>query len=260
MAKIPNQNTIVETIRANVDSIEKVIGIIVTSADAVAAIAPASMKNITTYSVTLNTLFAKDGICTVITSAVTNMAKAANAKFNRRAVKRLRHNIFVTINEIKNIVQYLSENGSIDMPKTNFDGFSGLIKAITDVISLANEDTIKLSWFKMLRIKRLIRRIVNSISSMKFDINTAGTGGGADMSNYYTKAQVDAKGYLTSVPSEYVTETEMNNKGYLTSVPSEYITESELNTVLGNLKFITITQTAYDNLSSKDPNTIYIIS
>ena len=48
-------------------------------------------------------------------------------------------------------------------------------------------------------------------------INSAGTGGGADMSNYYTKAQVDAKGYLTSVPSEYVTETELNNKGYLTS-------------------------------------------
>jgi hypothetical protein len=110
-------------------------------------------------------------------------------------------------------------------------------------------------------------------------INSAGTGGGADMSNYYTKAQVDAKGYLTSVPSEYVTEaemnnkgyltsvpseyvteTEMNNKGYLTSIPSEYITETELNTVLGNLKFTTITQTAYDNLLTKDPNTIYIIS
>ena len=91
-------------------------------------------------------------------------------------------------------------------------------------------------------------------------INSAGTGGGADMSNYYTKAQVDAKGYLTSVPSEYVTEAEMNNKGYLTSVPSEYITESELNTVLGNLKFTKITQTAYDNLTTKDPNTIYIIS
>ena len=91
-------------------------------------------------------------------------------------------------------------------------------------------------------------------------INSAGTGGGADMSNYYTKAQVDAKGYLTSVPSEYVTEAEMNNKGYLTSIPSEYITETELNTVLGNLKFTTITQTAYDNLSTKDPNTIYIIS
>lgn len=41
-------------------------------------------------------------------------------------------------------------------------------------------------------------------------INSAGTGGGgADMSNYYTKAQVDAKGYLTSIPSEYVTETDI---------------------------------------------------
>ncbi len=91
-------------------------------------------------------------------------------------------------------------------------------------------------------------------------INSAGTGSGADMSNYYTKAQVDAKGYLTSIPSEYVTETEMNNKGYLTSVPSEYITESELNAVLGNLKLEPITQTAYDNLTTKDPNTLYIIS
>ena len=72
-------------------------------------------------------------------------------------------------------------------------------------------------------------------------INSVGTGGGADMSNYYTKAQIDAKGYLTSVPSEYVTE-------------------SELNTALGNLKLEPITQAAYDNLTTKDPNTIYIIS
>ena len=72
-------------------------------------------------------------------------------------------------------------------------------------------------------------------------INSTGTGSGADMSNYYTKAQVDAKGYLTSIPSEY-------------------ITESELNTVLGNLKLEPITQTAYDNLTTKDPNTLYIIS
>ena len=45
-----------------------------------------------------------------------------------------------------------------------------------------------------------------------------GGNGGADMSNYYTKAQIDAKGFITSVPSEYITETELNAKGYLTSV------------------------------------------
>lgn len=60
-------------------------------------------------------------------------------------------------------------------------------------------------------------------------INSLGGGSSADMTNYYTKAQIDAKGYLTTVPSEYVTETELNGKGYLTTVPSEYITETELN-------------------------------
>lgn len=91
-------------------------------------------------------------------------------------------------------------------------------------------------------------------------INSAGTGGGADMSNYYTKSQIDAKGYLTSIPSEYVTDSELNTKGYLTSIPAEYVTETELNNVLGNLKFVTTTQSAYDNLSTKDSNTIYIIT
>lgn len=48
-------------------------------------------------------------------------------------------------------------------------------------------------------------------------INSLGGGSSADMTNYYTKSQIDAKGYLTSIPSEYVTETELNGKGYLTS-------------------------------------------
>ena len=55
-----------------------------------------------------------------------------------------------------------------------------------------------------------------------------------DLSNYYTKEEVDGKipdvsDFITSIPSEYITETELNDKGYLTEIPSEYITESELN-------------------------------
>ena len=49
-----------------------------------------------------------------------------------------------------------------------------------------------------------------------------------DLSGYVTTEALNAKGYITSVPSEYVTETELNAKGYLTSVPSEYVTEDEL--------------------------------
>lgn len=91
----------------------------------------------------------------------------------------------------------------------------------------------------------------------------------ANKADVYTKAEVDAKGYITGVPAEYVTEEELEvkrfvteselaNKGYLTehqdisnlatkteiptkvsalendaayisSIPSEYITEEELN-------------------------------
>ena len=45
---------------------------------------------------------------------------------------------------------------------------------------------------------------------------------------YYTKSQIDSKGYLTSIPAEHVTDTELNNKGYLTSIPAEYVTDTEL--------------------------------
>lgn len=58
---------------------------------------------------------------------------------------------------------------------------------------------------------RTVEDAVNSMSG------GSSTGSGADMSNYYTKAQIDAKGFITGIPAEYVTETELNSKGYLTS-------------------------------------------
>ena len=72
------------------------------------------------------------------------------------------------------------------------------------------------------------------------ELNTA-------LSSYYTKTQIDNKGYLTAIPAEYVTETELNtslnsyytktqidNKGYLTVIPSEYVTDTELSTSLNS--------------------------
>ncbi len=50
-----------------------------------------------------------------------------------------------------------------------------------------------------------------------------------DLSGYVTTEALDAKGYLTEIPSTYVTESELEAKNYLTSVPTEYVTETELN-------------------------------
>ena len=60
-----------------------------------------------------------------------------------------------------------------------------------------------------------------------------------DLSDYYTKEEVDGKipdvsNFITSIPSEYITETELNDKGYLTSIPDTYITEDELTTALSD--------------------------
>ena len=45
-----------------------------------------------------------------------------------------------------------------------------------------------------------------------------------DLSDYYTKEEVDGKipdvsDFITSIPSEYITESELNDKGYLTEIP-----------------------------------------
>ena len=61
-----------------------------------------------------------------------------------------------------------------------------------------------------------------------------------DLSNYYTKAEVDAKipvvsGFITEIPSEYVTESELAAKGYLTEHQSleGYALKTEIPDVSG---------------------------
>ena len=53
-----------------------------------------------------------------------------------------------------------------------------------------------------------------------------------DLSVFYTKEEIENKGYLTDIPDEYVTETELDNKGYLTEHQdiTHLATKEELNT------------------------------
>ena len=63
----------------------------------------------------------------------------------------------------------------------------------------------------------------------------------------YAKQDWVSQNFISVIPSEYITETELNtalssyytktqidNKGYLTAIPAEYVTDTELNTELGS--------------------------
>ena len=63
--------------------------------------------------------------------------------------------------------------------------------------------------------------------------------GSVDLSNYYTKAQVDAlipdvSGFITSIPDEYVTDSELESKGYLTEHQSlaDYSTTTQVQSMI----------------------------
>ena len=98
-----------------------------------------------------------------------------------------------------------------------------------------------------------------------------------DLSDYALKTEIpnvptktsqltNDSGYLTSIPSEYVTETELNNglSSYQAKTDNTLTTTSK--TIAGainelnRIKIVALTQSQYDGLSTKDSNTVYLIT
>ena len=73
-------------------------------------------------------------------------------------------------------------------------------------------------------------------------VTIEGSGGETDLSNYYTKDEVDAlipdtSDFITAIPEEYITETELAQKGYLTEHQSleGYATEQYVTDAIANI-------------------------
>ena len=65
---------------------------------------------------------------------------------------------------------------------------------------------------------------------------------------------------MTGIPSNYVTEDMLVNKGYITSVPEDYATKDYVqNQISGALKIQQVTESQYNEMVTKEPNTLYII-
>ena len=86
-------------------------------------------------------------------------------------------------------------------------------------------------------------QFVNDNSNLKLTTPTIAVGQGVtDLSNYYTKQEVDnlipdVSGFITEIPSEYVTESELAAKGYAktTDIPdvSGFALKSEIPSIEG---------------------------
>ena len=121
------------------------------------------------------------------------------------------------------------ENDSNFITQEAIDTLQNSIDSLVDEVE-ENEYVSAQALTKLENEKANKSDIPTSLSQLTNDSGfiTASEVPNQDLSGYVTTEALEAKGYLTSVPSEYVTETELTNKGYLTSVPAEYITETEL--------------------------------
>ena len=98
-----------------------------------------------------------------------------------------------------------------------------------------------------------------------------------DLSDYALKTEIPTvptknsqltndSGFINSIPSEYITETELNNElsSYQAKTDNTLTTTSK--TIAGainelnRIKIVALTQSQYDGLSTKDSNTVYLIT
>ena len=133
-----------------------------------------------------------------------------------------------TLNTLEELAQALNNNADIVTVLNNAISTKASIDDLSAYTTNALHEELKAEVDENELVAAQALTKLNNEKANKSDIPTSLSQLTND-SGFITTEALDAKGYLTSIPSEYVTETELDNKGYLTSVPSEYITETELN-------------------------------
>lgn len=89
------------------------------------------------------------------------------------------------------------------------------------------DDTRVLSYIDTLNAE--VGALQEECADIKYNFTSYVTKSALEGASYITMADVDAQGFLKSIPSYYITETELNDAGYLTAVPAEYVNEDTLN-------------------------------
>lgn len=175
-----------------------------------------------------------------------------------------------------NIVNYLDGGEYALIVNTQTNNKPSAINAETNIVlktyQSADKSAIYQELINFLDNKKYVRVVTQSGSNYEFGEWSLGTSGGIEIgdetpTDSSTVLWIDTNEEAEIFdPNEYYTKSEVNAKivntldgGEAVKAPSVAAVNNAFDTQLNGLKIVSLTQTAYDNLSSKDANTIYFV-
>lgn len=175
-----------------------------------------------------------------------------------------------------NIVNYLDGGEYALIVNTQTNNRPSAINAETNIVlktyQSADKSAIYQELINFLDNKKYVRVVTQSGSNYEFGEWSLGTSGGIEIgdetpTDSSTVLWIDTNEEAEIFdPNEYYTKSEVNAKivntldgGEAVKAPSVAAVNNAFDTQLNGLKIVSLTQTAYNNLSSKDANTIYFV-
>lgn len=175
-----------------------------------------------------------------------------------------------------NIVNYLDGGEYALIVNTQTNNKPSAINAETNIVlktyQSADKSAIYQELINFLDNKKYVRVVTQSGSNYEFGEWSLGTSGGIEIgdetpTDSSTVLWIDTNEEAEIFdPNEYYTKSEVNAKivntldgGEAVKAPSVAAVNNAFDTQLNGLKIVSLTQTAYNNLSSKDANTIYFV-
>ena len=179
------------------------------------------------------------------------------------------------VNEL-NIINYLDGGEYALIVNAQTNNRPSAINAETNIVlktyQSADKSAIYQELINFLDNKKYVRVVTKSGSDYAFGEWSLGTSGGIEIgdetpTDSSTVLWIDTNEEAEIFdPNEYYTKSEVNAKivntldgGEAVKAPSVAAVNNAFDTQLNGLKIVSLTQTAYNNLSSKDANTIYFV-
>lgn len=172
MAKIPNQNSINDTIKAQIAALDNVLGAVINSADIIAANSTVTLKNLSVYSSIIHTVFDGGGVFNLIMQNMPQLEAMAKVKVNTKVLSEVRQKILYVYKELNSLAMELNAMQVAPMPKLDIGGFNKIVATINSIMQVTDANSMIGIRIKFFKIRRTIKQIVKGINSIDIQIDT----------------------------------------------------------------------------------------